>query len=282
MNRSGLSMRQTIEKVLAKLKTVKSFSPRAGIILGTGLGKLAKSIEKQRSISYKELPGFPVPTAAGHCDRLTWGYLSGMPVVAMEGRFHYYEGYGLSEITLPVRVMKALGIEYLVVSNAAGGLNPQYGRGDIVLIEDHINLMGVNPLIGPNDNALGPRFPDMIEPYCKKLIAVAESCALKRGIKTHRGVYVGVTGPCLETRAEYRFMRAIGADLVGMSTVPEVIVAVHAGLKVLGLSCVTDLCLPDALEPVAIEKIIKVANESEPVMCGIVMDVLKELSKRPR
>jgi purine-nucleoside phosphorylase len=192
----------------------------------------------------------------------------------MEGRFHFYEGYTLDEITLPVRVMKAIGVELLVVSNAAGGLNPQHESGDIVLIEDHINLMGINPLIGPNNDSLGPRFPDMIEPYCLKTLSLAEQCALERGVKTHRGVYVGVTGPNLETRAEYRFLRTIGADVVGMSTVPEVIVAVHAGLKVLGLSCVTDLCLPDALQPVNIDEIIATAAKAEPKMCQIVMDVL--------
>jgi purine-nucleoside phosphorylase len=267
-----------LEATLKPLAKIKEFGPETGIILGTGLGGLATKITEAQSIDYAEIPGFPESTTTSHTGQVTWGYLNGKKVVAMEGRFHFYEGYTLDEITLPVRVIKALGADLLVVSNAAGGMNPRYENGDIVLIEDQINLMGINPLIGPNDESLGPRFPDMIEPYDHTTLELAERCALDKGVKTHRGVYVGVTGPNLETRAEYRMLRTLGADVVGMSTVPEVIVAVHAGLKVLGLSCVTDLCLPDALKPVNIDEIIETATKSEPIMCEIVMDVLSKRS----
>lgn len=265
-----------VKQALASLSEAAAFAPEVGIVLGTGLGGLAQSIEVEGSLSYSKIDGFPVSTVESHASQMTWGTLAGRKVVAMEGRFHFYEGYSLDEITLPIRVMKALGVKDLVVSNAAGGMNPQHEAGDIVLIEDHINLMGVNPLIGPNDDALGPRFPDMIEPYSMELLQAAEKAALAKGIKTHRGVYAAVTGPNLETRAEYRYLRTIGADLVGMSTVPEVIVAVHAGLRVLGLSCVTDLCLPDALKPVNIDEIIATATKAEPKMCEIVCDVLDQ------
>jgi purine-nucleoside phosphorylase len=268
---------QTVADAKNCLLELEKFQPEVGIVLGTGLGGLAKKIETQGRVSYSKIKGFPDSTVTSHASQLSWGMLAGKRVVAMEGRFHFYEGYSLDQITLPIRVMKALGVQTLVVSNAAGGMNPQYKAGDIVLIEDHINLMGVNPLIGPNDERLGPRFPDMIEPYSQKLLALGEKSALSRGIKTHRGVYVAVTGPNLETRAEYRFLRTIGADVVGMSTVPEVIVAVHAGMSVLGLSCVTDLCLPDALKPAHIEDIIATAMAAEPAMCNIVCDVLGEI-----
>jgi purine-nucleoside phosphorylase len=195
----------------------------------------------------------------------------------MEGRFHYYEGYALEDITLPVRVMKALGVSALIVSSAVGALNPDYQRGDLILLEDHINLMGVNPLIGPNDDSLGPRFPDMSEPYNRKFISRAEAIAKKQGIKTHRGVYVALTGPSLETRAEYRFLRIIGADVVGMSTVPEVIVGVHAGLKILGISVVTDICIPETLQPANINEIIETANRAEPKMTALVKEFIKTL-----
>lgn len=270
-------MYEKIKEIVESIPAAQKFAPSVGIVLGTGLGGLAKNITDKESVSYEDLPGFPHSTVESHAGHLTWGYLGDTKVIAMEGRFHFYEGYSLDEITLPIRVMKELGIEYLIVSNAAGGMNPQYEQGDIILIEDHINLMGANPLIGPNENQLGPRFPDMIEPYCKNLIELAEASALEKGIKTHRGVYVGVSGPNLETRAEYRFLRIIGADLVGMSTIPEVIVAIHAGLKVLGISCATDMCLPDALKPVDIDEIIATAEKAEPKMCAIVSDVLSKL-----
>lgn len=260
-------------------KIVKK-KPKVGIILGTGLGALGKEIRKTGQVSYSDIPHFPQSTVKSHAGFFLAGDLAGTPVVAMDGRFHLYEGYSPQEITLPVRVMRKLGAEVLVVSNACGGMNPLHERGDIVIIEDHINLMGLNPLIGPNDDRLGPRFPDMCEPYDKKLLASAEKVALGAGIRSHRGVYVGVLGPNLETRAEYRFLRAIGADVVGMSTVPEVIVAVHAGMRVLGLSVITDRCMPDALEPAKIEDIIATANAAEPKLTTIVKGVLKGLGKK--
>ena len=215
------------------------------------------------AIPYPEIPHFPRSTVESHKGQLVCGQLAGHSVMAMEGRFHLYEGYSPWQVTFPIRVMKELGCRLLIVSNAAGGLNPLHEKGDLIVIEDHINLMGLNPLIGPNDERLGPRFPDMIEPYDRGLQDLALEVALEQNIVAHRGVYVAVVGPNLETRAEYRFLRGIGADVVGMSTVPEVLVAVHAGLKVLGFSIVTDMCLPDALQPVRIEEIIAVANEAE-------------------
>jgi purine-nucleoside phosphorylase len=249
-------------------------TPHAGIILGTGLGSLVKHIQEEASLEYGDIPHFPKSTAISHRGRLVCGKLAGLPVVAMEGRFHMYEGYPLDQITLPVRVMKALGAKLLVVSNACGGMNPNYRSGDIMLIDDHINLMGANPLIGINDDRLGPRFPDMCEPYCHKLIDRALEIARRENIVAHKGVFVAVSGPNLETRAEYRFLRAIGADVVGMSTVPEVIVAVHAGLKVVGFSIITDMCLPDALEPADVAKIIATAGAAEPSLTKLVLGVL--------
>jgi purine-nucleoside phosphorylase len=251
--------------------------PLVGIILGTGLGGFAEDIETEARLPYEEIPHFPRPTVTSHAGRLVCGRLAGKTVVAMEGRFHFYEGYTLPQITLPVRVMKALGCEVLVVSNASGGMNPQFGKGDLMVIEDHINLMGDNPLIGPNDDRLGPRFPDMCRPYDRELIALAQRVALEERIVCHKGVFVAVPGPNLETRAEYRFLRGIGADAVGMSTVPEVIVGVHSGLRNLGLSVITDMCLPDALEPVALEEIIAVANAAEKKLRVLVRRVVDKL-----
>ncbi len=262
-------------------KIVKK-KPRVGIILGTGLGALGEEIRKSGQVSYRDLPNFPQSTVASHAGKFVAGELAGVPVVAMEGRFHLYEGYTPQEITLPVRVMRRLGARVLVVSNACGGMNPLHERGDIVIIEDHINMMGVNPLVGHNDERLGPRFPDMSAPYDRRLLEAAETAALAGGIRAHRGVYVGVLGPNLETRAEYRMLRAMGADCVGMSTVPEVIVAVHAGMRVLGLSVITDRCLPDALEPARIEDIIAAANSAEPKLSAIVRGVLKGLARKGR
>ena len=248
-----------------------------GIVLGTGLGALASEIAAEATIPYGEIPHFPRSTVESHRGQLVCGQLAGRSVVAMEGRFHLYEGYTAADVTFPIRVMKELGCETLLVSNAAGGLNPLHRKGDIVVIEDHINLLGLNPLIGPNDDRLGVRFPDLIEPYDRRLQDIALEVALENRIVAHRGVFVAVTGPNLETRAEYRFLRGIGADTVGMSTVPEVLVAVHAGLKVLGFSIVTDLCLPDALEPVKLEEIIAVANAAEAKLRKVVMGVLERL-----
>ncbi len=251
--------------------------PRFGIILGTGLGGLTEEIEAEATFHYRDIPHFPVSTAPGHTSRLVCGQLAGKTVVAMEGRYHAYEGYTLQQITFPVRVMKALGCEVLIVSNACGGMNPQYAKGDLMVIEDHINLLGDNPLIGPNDDRLGVRFPDMSRPYEPELIALAQRIALEERVVCHKGVFVAVQGPNLETRAEYRFLRGIGADVVGMSTVPEVIVGVHAGLRIVGFSIITDMCLPDALEPAVLEEIIAVANAAERKLRGIVRRLVAEL-----
>jgi purine-nucleoside phosphorylase len=254
-----------------------SGKPRFGIILGTGLGGWSEDIQAEGIFPYQEIPHFPVSTAPSHSSRLVCGKLAGKTVMAMEGRFHAYEGYSLQQITFPVRVMKALGCEVLIVSNACGGMNPQYAKGDIMVIEDHINLLGDNPLIGKNDERLGIRFPDMCRPYDRELIALTQKIALEERVPCHKGVFVAVTGPNLETRAEYRFLRGIGADVVGMSTVPEVIVGVHAGMRNLGLSIVTDMCLPDALEPAKLEEIIAVANAAEKKLRVLVRRVVAEV-----
>jgi purine-nucleoside phosphorylase len=266
------------EQVQEAARTVRSHwqgTPSVGLVLGTGLGALAREIETKAAIPYPEIPYFPRSTVESHRGQLVCGSLAGHSVIAMEGRFHLYEGYTPSQVTFPIRVMKEMGCQLLVVSNASGGLNPQFEKGDLIVIEDHINLLGLNPLIGPNDDRLGPRFPDLIEPYDRTLQNLALQVALELNIVAHRGVYVAVTGPNLETRAEYRFLRAIGADVVGMSTVPEVLVAIHAGLKVLGFSIVTDMCLPDALHPVKIEDILAVANQAEAKLRMIVRGVLE-------
>ncbi|MBD3673866.1 MAG: purine-nucleoside phosphorylase [Planctomycetaceae bacterium] len=237
-----------------------SGTPKAGLILGTGLGGLAAQIENAVKIPYGDIPHFPESTVESHAGQLVFGELNGTPILAMEGRFHYYEGYSLEQVTFPVRVMKELGAEFLFVTSAVGGMNPQYDLADIVIIEDHINLLPDNPLRGPNDERLGPRFPDMCEPYDKEIIDRAKAKSLALGIAAHTGVLVAVPGPNLETRAEYRWLRNMGADIVGMSTVPEILVAAHCGLRAVAFSVVTDLCLPDALEPVDIAKIIEVAG----------------------
>ncbi len=248
--------------------------PRALVILGTGLGSFAERIEVEASIPYEEVPHFPVSTAISHAGRLVCGKLNGLPIVAMEGRFHQYEGYPLKQITLPVRVAKELGADLLIVTQAVGGMNPLYKLGDVMLIDDHINLMGDNPLVGVNDDRLGPRFPDMAAPYTPELIEAGLAVARKNDFVAQRGVMVAVTGPNLETRAEYRMLRQMGADVVGMSTVPEVIVAVHCGMRVLGMSVVTDLCFPDSLEVADVQKIIATAKGAEPKLRMLVEGVL--------
>lgn len=255
---------EKIEKSLCYIRQRTSFKPEIMLILGTGLGDLARKVKAEKVFSYCELPGFPSTTVESHSGKLILGELGGKKVAVMEGRYHYYEGYSLDEVTFPVRVIRQLGAKILVVSNAAGGLNLGYRKGEIVLITDHINFMGINPLVGPNDDRLGKRFPDMCEPYSTRLIELTGQAAKEVQVLLSRGVYLGVTGPCLETRAEYRMMRNWGADLVGMSTVPEVIVAAHMGMEVLGVSVVTDTCNPDRLEPCNIEEIIKTANEAGP------------------
>jgi purine-nucleoside phosphorylase len=275
-------MQELLQQIVQAAEQIRSQwngVPRVGIILGTGLGSIAAQIQTEARIDYSSIPHFPRSTAIGHAGQLVCGRLQGLPVAAMEGRFHAYEGYSYIQITFPVRVMRALGAELLIVSNACGGLNPQYSLGDIMVIEDHINLMAGNPLIGENDDALGPRFPDMSRPYDPKLIDQALEIARRENFAAHKGVYVAVTGPNLETRAEYRFLRAIGADAVGMSTVPEVLAAVHGGMRVLGLSVITDLCLPDALKPALIEEIIKIAAGAEPKLRAIVLGILARVAK---
>jgi len=267
-----------IQEAAAAVRARWTGQPRAGIILGTGLGQLAHDIQAQAVIPYDQIPHFPISTAPTHKGQLVCGTLGGQPVVAMEGRLHFYEGWSLQQVTFPVRVLKALGCSVLIVSNACGGLNPQWNKGDLMLIEDHINLMGDNPLIGPNDERLGDRFPDMCHCYDRDLLQLAQRVALEEKIVCHRGVFVAVAGPNLETRAEYRFLRLIGADVVGMSTVPEVIVAIHSKLRVLGISVITDLCLPDALEPVSLPDIIRTANEAEPKLRLLVRRVIQELT----
>lgn len=251
--------------------------PGVGIILGTGLGQFASAMPGATVIPYAEIPNFPTPSVESHAGELVVGTLGGQPTAVMSGRAHFYEGYSMREVTFPVRLLRALGVHTVVVTNAAGGMNPLYQAGDIVVTVDHINLMGDNPLRGPNEDALGPRFPDMSEPYSRELIQLAREVALAERIPLREGVFVGVAGPNLETRAEYRFLRWAGADLVGMSLVPETIVAVHGGMRVLAFAVVTDVCLPDALEPADITKILATAAKSEPVLTRLVTKILGKL-----
>jgi purine-nucleoside phosphorylase len=270
-------LRKQIDEAVKAIRTKTSSSPKIGIILGTGLGGLVQEIEKEVVIDYQDIPHFPVSTVESHHGKLIFGTLAGKKVVAMQGRFHFYEGYTMKQITFPVRVMKFLGVETLLISNAAGALNSLFRRGDVMLMVDHINLLGDNPLIGPNDETLGPRFPDMSEAYSRELIALAEQAAQDLKIKVQKGVYVVMQGPNLETRAEYRFLRTIGADAVGMSTIPEDIVAIHMGMKVFGVSIITDECFPESLKPVTLEEVIAVANRAEPKMTAVMKEVVKRL-----
>ena len=268
---------ERIADAVARIRQDWGGIPRVGMILGTGLGGLAEQIQPAAAMPYGEIPHFPKSTAPSHAGRLVCGTLSGVPIVAMEGRFHYYEGYSLPEVTFPVRVMKSLGAETLLVTNAAGGINPQYDLADVVVLEDHINLLPDNPLRGINDDRLGPRWPDLCEPYDRRLIGLAKQTALELGIPLQKGVLVAVAGPNLETRAEYRMLKLLGADVVSMSTVPEVLVAAHAGMKVLGFSIVTDLCLPDALEPVEVPKILANAAKGGERLARLIPRILSEL-----
>lgn len=267
-------LRQAVDAVRART----ALEPEVAIILGTGLGRLAQEIEDAVSVPYDEVPHFPLSTVETHTGRLILGTLEGKRVAAMQGRFHRYEGYTLQEVTFPVRVLRLLGAGTLVVSNACGGMNPLWSPGDLVLLDDHINLLGDNPLIGPNLDELGPRFPDMSEPYDRGLQQLAEGAALELKIPLRRGVYVAVTGPNLETRAEYRMLRALGADVVGMSTVPEVIVARHMGMRVLGIGIITDACLPDALGPADVDAIIRTAMNAEPKLTSLIRAVLRRMA----
>jgi purine-nucleoside phosphorylase len=273
----GHHSNENIQRAVGVVRQHSASVPQVALILGTGLGGLAREIEVQAEIGYEEIPGFPLSTVETHAGRLLIGELGGKTVVAMQGRFHRYEGYSMQQITFPVRVMRGLGARSLVVSNACGGLHPLWNAGDLVLISDHINLLGDNPLVGPNDDSLGPRFPDMSAPYDPRLRDLARRVARDLRIILREGVYVAVTGPNLETPAEYRFLKAIGADVVGMSTVPEVIVAAHGGMRALGVSIITDMCLPDALEPADIDKIIATAQTAEPSLTKLVSGVLERM-----
>jgi len=269
------SLYDRVQAAAAVVRGRSALVPEIGIILGTGLGGLASEIVVEAEVPYGEIPGFPLSTVETHAGRLLLGRLGGRPVVAMQGRFHRYEGYDLQQVTFPVRVLHALGAGTLIVSNACGGMNPLWGSGDLVLLSDHINLLGDNPLVGPNDERLGPRFPDMSAPYDPELRALARKAALELGIMLREGVYVAVPGPNLETRAEYRMLRALGADVVGMSTVPEVIVAGHQGMRTIGISIITDQCLPDALEPADIGRIIATAGRAEPQLTRLIATLVE-------
>ncbi len=264
---------ESIEFINQKSK----IKPKIAIILGTGLGRLAEDIQEKEIIPYSEIPNFPLSTVQSHSGNLVLGKLGNKEVVAMQGRFHYYEGYNLKEVTFPVRVMKKLGADIIIISNAAGGMNRFFKRGNLMIIIDHINLFGDNPLIGPNDEELGPRFPDMSEAYTQDLIELAKKVALKEKIRLQEGVYAGLTGPTLETPAEYRFLINIGADAVGMSTVPEVIVANHMGMKVLGISCITDLAIDGVIVKTSVEEILKTAADAEPIMTKLIKKVIEKI-----
>jgi purine-nucleoside phosphorylase len=273
-----MSLYDRVQAAAGVVRGQSALVPEIGIILGTGLGGLAREIAVEAEVPYAEIPGFPLSTVETHAGRLLLGRLGGRPVVAMQGRFHRYEGYDLQQVTFPVRVLHALGARTLIVSNACGGMNPLWGPGDLVLLSDHINLLGDNPLVGPNDERLGPRFPDMSAPYDPDLRTLARKTALELGIMLREGVYVAVAGPNLETRAEYRMLRAMGADVVGMSTVPEVIVAGHQGLRTIGISIITDQCLPDALEPAEIGRIIATAGRAEPHLTRLIAALVERVA----
>jgi len=268
---------QRVDAAVAAVRERTKHEPRVGIVLGTGLGGLVDKVRTEAVVPYEQIPGFPDPTVESHSGRLIFGSLGETPVVAMQGRFHKYEGYSLQQVTFPIRVLKRLGAETLIVTNVSGGMNPLWRAGELVLIDDHINLLGDNPLVGPNDDSFGPRFPDMSEPYDRELQRITMAAAMEQALQLHRGVYVAWTGPALETRAEYRMLRAMGADIVGMSTVPEVIVARHMGMPVLGVSIITDECFPDALEVAVVSEIIANAMKAEPDLTRLITRVVEQL-----
>jgi purine-nucleoside phosphorylase len=272
-----IDLKAKITESVEFINQKSNIKPKIAIILGTGLGRLVEDIKEKEIIPYSDIPNFPISTVQGHGGNLVLGKLENKEVVAMQGRFHCYEGYNLKEVTFPVRVMKKLGADVIIISNAAGGMNRFFKRGDLMLITDHINLFGDNPLIGPNDEELGLRFPDMSEAYDRKLVELTLKVALKEKIKLHQGIYVGLTGPTLETPAEYRFLIKIGADAVGMSTVPEVIVANHMGMKVLGISCITDLAINGVIVKTGLEEILKAASNAEPIMTKLVKKVIQKI-----
>ena len=270
---------KAIEEAREFLAPRLGISPEIGIILGTGLGQFAAAMKGSSSIAYRDIPNFPVPSVESHAGELVSGTLGGRATAVMNGRVHYYEGYSMRDVTFPVRVLRALGVKTLLITNAAGGMNPLYAAGDIVVAVDHINLMGENPLRGANEESLGPRFPDMSEPYSRELITLALETAREEKIPLREGVFVGVAGPNLETRAEYRLLRWAGADLVGMSLVPETIVAVHGGMRVLALAVVTDTCFPDALEPLDVPKILATAAKAEPTLTHLVTRIIERMPR---
>jgi purine-nucleoside phosphorylase len=270
-------LKQMITETVDYIREHTQSEPEVGIVLGTGLGELVKEIDQEVILSYENIPHFAVSTVEFHEGKLIFGKIAGRPIVAMQGRFHYYEGYTMQQITFPIRVMNFLGVKTLVISNACGGMNPLFGKGDLMIMDDHINLLGDNPLIGVNDDELGPRFPDMSEPYSHRLIRLAEEISLEEKLKVQKGVYVAVPGPNLETRAEYRFLKNIGADVVGMSTVPEVIVARHMNMEVFGISVITDECFPDALQPADIDDIIRTANGAQPKLTLLMKRLIEKL-----
>lgn len=270
-------MLEAINDAVGYIRNLYKGKPRVGIVLGTGLGGLVNEITIEKEIPYNFVPHFPVSTVESHFGKLIFGRVGEVQVVAMQGRFHYYEGYSMAEITFPIRVMKQLGIEYLFLSNASGGMNLEFKKGDLMVIDDHINLQPANPLVGMNLDSFGPRFPDMSLPYDQELIRKAEAIAAEEKITLRKGVYVAVTGPNLETRAEYRFLRTIGADVVGMSTVPEVIVARHMGLRTFALSVVTDECDPANLKPIDVPEIIAIAQATEPRLTLIMKKLILQL-----
>jgi len=270
---------KAIEEAREFLAPKLGISPEIGIILGTGLGQFAAAMKGSSSIAYRDIPNFPVPSVESHAGELVSGTLGGRATAVMNGRVHYYEGYSMRDVTFPVRVLRALGVKTLLITNAAGGMNPLYAAGDIVVAVDHINLMGENPLRGANEESLGPRFPDMSEPYSRELITLALETAREEKIPLREGVFVGVAGPNLETRAEYRLLRWAGADLVGMSLVPETIVAVHGGMRVLALAVVTDTCFPDALEPLDVPKILATAAKAEPTLTHLVTRIIERMPR---
>lgn len=272
-----MNLMERIEKSTEFIRRNSEFEPEIGIVLGTGLGSLGDYIDKVSVIDYGDIPEFPVSTVFGHEGRLILGHLEGKRIIAMQGRFHYYEGYSMQEVTMPVRVMKKLGIKLLVASNACGGLNPSFKAGDIMIITDHINFMGTNPLIGPNLEEFGPRFPDMSEVYDRGLVELLEKIAAVQGIKVQKGVYGAVSGPNYSTKAELSMMIKLGSDTVGMSTVPEAIVARHCGLKVAGVSCITDMAIPDTMTAPNHEEIVKVAESVKPRFVSLIKQFIKEV-----
>ena len=271
-------MRQQLTEIVDAIQKACPLSPRAGLILGSGLGNLAEQIGQEAVFDFKDLPHFPISTATGHAGRLIFGELVGVPIIAMQGRFHLYEGYSPEEVALPIRVMKMLGAETVILTNAAGGLQPYHQPGDVLVIDDQINLMFRNPLVGANDEDLGPRFPDMAAPYDQQLIQLVLSIARRHNFVCHHGVYVGMLGPTYETRAEYRYLRAIGGDVVGMSTVPETIAAVHAGLRVIGISMIANVARPDSLEATSGEEVIDIVAKAGEKASAIISGVLPEIS----